>query len=269
MVIDGKLLSLKHQEKLKQELDALKKKSLRTPVVISFCNREDAPSVKYTDMKQKKAEEIGVKFIPLIYSSKTNISDLKQMIEENNQKSDVDGIMVQLPLSDRLNPFKEDLLDLIKPEKDIDGLTNEGRKIYLPATIKGTISILDSIKISFWEETFAVVGSEGEIGKPMVEVLKSYGARVLEIDKEIGDINTDLKSATVIISCTGQRDLIKPEMISGGVVLIDVGLGDFEEGCYEKARAYTPVTGGVGPMTVISLMENVVKSYELGNTEEK
>lgn len=258
MKIDGKALALKHEQKLRKEL--LKLKDTRSPEVISFCNKEDPPSLKYTKMKQQKALDLGINFQAHFFSTKTSIANLRQMIEKYNSDPGIDGILVQLPLPKRMNPFKKNLLNLINPKKDVDGLTEKGRRLFLPATVKGVLSIVEYLKIKMPNKAFVVAGSEGEVGKPMVDALKEKGAKVFKVDKNKGSLD-DLKKAGIIISTTGEQSLIKEEMVNKGAILIDVGLGDFDPSCFAKASFYTPKFGGVGPMTVISLMENVVASF--------
>lgn len=267
-IIDGKALAKKHEENLRQTLKQVQGDSgtKRNPSIVSFCNQDDPPSVKYTFMKLQKATDLGIDFIAEEFSADTPHDYLIRMVKQYNENPAIDGIMVQLPLPDELNVFKDDLLDLIDPEKDVDGLTGKGS--FLPATVRGVLSILDD-EIPEWKKRkIAIVGSEGEVGKPLSLELKSRGGKLgnlrggILIDKNVGDLNEDLKESDIVISATGQEGLIKPEMIKDGAILIDVGLGDFDPGCYEKASRYTPVTGGVGPMTVISLMENAVESYQ-------
>ena len=193
------------------------------------------------------------------FSANTPREYLEKMVNKYSKDSEIDGILVQLPLPENLNPFREGLLNLIPLEKDIDGLRDESP--YLPATVKAVISILDENVKEWKSEKIAVVGATGEVGKPMVKYLKENNVTVSEISRNLGNLDTDLKDADIIVSAVGEENLIKEEMIKNGVILIDVGLGDFDSGCYERASMYTPKTGGVGPMTVISLMENVVESY--------
>lgn len=260
-IIDGKKIAKKHEQNLKIRLNNLlvKLKTIK-PTVVSFCNIEDPPSVKYTFMKLTKAREVGIDFIAEEFSTNTPKSYLMEMVQKYVGDPNIDGIMVQLPLPPDLNIFKEDLLNLISPEKDVDGLTRQGK--FLPATVKAVLTILDE-KIPGWKKKLlAVIGSQGEVGKPLSIFLEKEKVKLLKIDKYEGDLLSDAKKADIIVSATGQKGLIKPEMIKDGSVLIDVGLGDFDPGCYGKAAQYTPVTGGVGPLTVVSLMENVVSSFE-------
>ena len=256
-VIDGKALAKQHEDALKNNLDTLKKD--RNPFVVSFCNQDDPSSLKYTFMKLQKARDLGIDFIAEEFSADTPEAKLAKLVKKYANNLSVDGILVQLPLPPELNPFKEELLNLIPPEKDVDGLTGKGP--FLSATVKGVISILNEYVKNWQGKIIAVVGATGEVGGDMILALKQMGLKPLGISRR-ADNFAELKKAQIIISATGHENLVKPDMVSEGAVLIDVGLGDFEEKCYDKASQYSPVTGGVGPMTVISLMENVVESYE-------
>jgi methylenetetrahydrofolate dehydrogenase (NADP+) / methenyltetrahydrofolate cyclohydrolase len=257
-LIDGKALAKSHEEALKNKLSSLNPK--RKPTIVSFCNREDGPSVKYTEMKRQKAYEIGIDFIVEEYSLTTVKDEIVEKIQRYNVDGNVDGIMMQLPIPEELNIFQQDFLEVLDPEKDVDGLVENSP--FLPATVKAVISILEECVPDWKSKTVGVVGSTGEVGKPLVKYLKENGVNVIETSRTVGDLENDLKVADVVISCVGKEHLIKPEMIKMEVVLIDVGLGDFDPGCFEKASFYTPKFGGVGPMTVISLMENAVDSFE-------
>lgn len=257
-IIDGRVLAKKHEQILKKKLAKIKK--TKNPAIVSFCNIEDPPSVKYTFMKFMKARQIGIDFMAEEFSANTDRSILSDLITQYVGDPNIDGIMVQLPLPPDLNIFKEDLLNLIPPEKDVDGITPRGN--FLSATVRAVLTILDE-EIEDWKEKIvAVVGSQGEIGKPLCNFLEGQNIKFLKIDKYEGNLLTDLKKADIIISATGQKGLIKQDMIKEGVILIDVGLGDFDKRCYKKASRYTPIFGGVGPVTVICLMENIIRSFQ-------
>jgi methylenetetrahydrofolate dehydrogenase (NADP+)/methenyltetrahydrofolate cyclohydrolase len=210
-------------------------------------------------LKRKKSQNIGINFKLKNYAPKDYqliVNDIKKLNMGPSQ-----GIMIQLPLPENFLPSgitQQEFLDLIDPERDIDGL--HSHSLFIPATVKGVLAILEAEKIDS-SLLIAVVGSEGLIGKSMVRWLGKKGFKVMEVDRNTKFTIKDLHQADVIISCTGVPSLIKPSEIKEGSVLIDVGLGDFDSECYKKASRYTESSGGVGPMTVISLMENVVMSY--------
>lgn len=260
-IIDGKKLALEYEQTVKEKLQDLKIK----PKVVSFLIGDDPNSVMYTNMKQQKASEVGIEFNPLCYPKDIPFEEIVKKIEELNHNEEISGIMIQLPLPKEFlkDHKKEELLELIDPGKDIDGLNPRLSK-FTPATAKGVLSILDSLNLDYEKTTFAVVGSEGEVGMAIAYELTNKGALVLKIDKKLPKTKLeDIKNADIIISATGVKNLINGEFIKKGAILIDVGLGDFDPACYDKASAYTPKVGGTGPMTVISLMENILKTTSI------
>lgn len=252
-IIDGKSLALKHEQKLKQQVE-----KLRRPLkMVSFVNPDDSASLMFTKMKQKKATEVGIEFESIETTTEYTVEIITALIKEFNYDPKISGIMFQLPLSYHLASHQPYLLNLIRSDKDVDGLSTHAK--FLSATVRGVFSILEDLDIGLLNKTVAVVGSEGSIGQTLTNKLIERGVEVIEVDvKNHSTSLQDVKHADIIISCTGVNRLIKPEMVKEGAILIDVGLGDFDLDCYIKASNYTPVKGGVGPMTVISLMENIV-----------
>lgn len=270
--INGRFIAKLYEDYIRQTLSDFKQKledaapglPIRQPSIVSFCNQEDPSSVKYTQLKREKAEELGIKFNIIYITPKTPFEFAKQKVLELNESGHIDGIMVQLPITDNLQNFKENLVELIIPEKDVDGLTEQGRKIFLPATIEAVLQILDTRNHDLTGKIIAVVGSEGEIGRPLVEQLqKRHPKQLIKVDLQLPDtsVENDLLSADYIFSSTGVRSLIKSEYLKTGVIVYDIGLGDIDPSVYEIASEYTPEIGGVGPNTVVALMRNVLKSY--------
>ena len=259
-IIDGKVLAERLGKELAEKLGELKER----PLVVSILIGNDPNSLLYTQMKQKKAEEFNIDFLPMKFKEQTSFENVSKQIKILNNNPEVKGIMIQLPIPrDFLRGMnKNDLIGLINPKKDIDGMQEESP--YLSATVKGVIKIVESLKLKVESLVFGVVGSEGEVGKPLVHELAGKGAReIIRVDKRLeGSDLLDLKRADVVISCTGVKGLVDAEMVKEGVIAIDVGLGDFDESVYEKASLYTPKFGGVGPLTIISLMENILEAAE-------
>lgn len=257
-IIDGKVLAEKLGDDLKKRLGDLKER----PLVVSILIGNDPNSLLYTQMKQKKAEEFNIDFLPMKFPVKTSFENVATQIKKLNNSPEVKGIMIQLPVPKDflINLHKNDLINLINPKKDIDGM-KQGSP-FLSATVKGVMKILEDLDLEYGNLVFGVIGSEGEVGKPLVHELAAKGAKeILRLDKRNPECDlNDLRKADVVISCTGVQGLIDAEMVKGGVIAIDVGLGDFDEGVYEKASLYTPKYGGVGPLTIISLMENILEA---------
>lgn len=263
-IIDGKALAEKLGKELSEKIGELSEK----PLVVSILIGSDPNSLLYTQMKQKKAEDFNIDFLPMKFSVKTSFENVSKQIKILNNNPEVKGIMIQLPVPrDFLRGMdKNELISLIKPSKDIDGMLPGSP--FLSATVKGVLKVLDFVAgdgdVEAWykNKIFGVVGSEGEVGKPLVHELAGKGAKeIIQLDKRNPECNMmDLQKADVVISCTGVQGLVTADEVCDGVIAIDVGLGDFDPGVYAKASLYTPKFGGVGPLTIISLMENILEA---------
>lgn len=274
-IIDGKKIALKRQEELVTKVKQLGK----TPTVVSIIVGDDPPSLLYTKMKQKKAQEVGINFQYMHFPSTEDFSQVGMTIIKLNQDITVDGVMVQLPLPKEFlgERSSDQLLQMINPVKDVDGLTGQGK--FLPAAVKAVMTIINEEQIPVNNRFVAVLGSSKLVGLPITEELKRRGARVMNTNSQTPHIASITKQADLIVSATGVENLLTGNMVKQGVVVIDVGtlviedqlsedgekkvVGDVDfESVYPKATKITPVPGGVGPLTVISLMENVVQATD-------
>lgn len=240
IVFDGRKFAEKLETELKSRVAEL---DLKPKLAIVLCG-DDPASVKYVEMKSAAAKRVGVE-----------VQIFKKLIEVDQDK--FEGVMVQLPSDENLN--------LISPEKDVDGLNTSSD--FVPATVKAIEKILDvalrELDIDIDDKLkIAIVGAKGNVGRPLLERMQRYGMAVTGFD--LGDDLNKLQDFKIVISCTGQKDLIKGEMVKEEFVGIDVGFpeSDFADGAAAKASFITPVPGGVGPMTVVSLLENVVNASE-------
>lgn len=261
-IISGTDLAKKHEYLLKEKIIGLSKK----PKIVSILIGDDPSSLLYTQMKQKKASSLGIGFDYMNFSETESFHNVVMTIIKLNNDPEISGIMVQLPLPKKFlqNNTTEDLLKNINLQKDVDGLTPNSP--FLPATVKAVMSIIHTIPSITNNKLFAVLGSEGQVGKALVKELKKQNFLVTEIDIKNSDFDfQNTKKADVVISCVGKDGIIKSDDIKENAILIDVGLGDFDKSCFDKAALYTPKIGGVGPVTVISLMENSVDSILLHN----
>lgn len=260
-IIDGKKLALEHEEKLRETLAIFSGK--RPPKLVSFVNQDDPPSLQYTGMKAKKAEELGIIFKIEEISPRTKYEEVSLKIAEYNKDADTDGIMVQLPIPQGLLDRREpkELLEQILPEKDVDGLTDKSPVI--PATVKGVRSILEAEGVlGKGKETRVIGGIHGVVGSGLVKVLYGIGERVLGVSKSDPNLKNKAREADVLISAVGQSNLVTEDMVKEGAVVIDIGKDVDFEMVSKKAGRITPPIGGVGPMTIISLMENLVEAYQ-------
>ncbi|MBI2022061.1 bifunctional 5,10-methylenetetrahydrofolate dehydrogenase/5,10-methenyltetrahydrofolate cyclohydrolase [Candidatus Daviesbacteria bacterium] len=301
-IIDGKKIAEVREKKLKEKIERLEFK----PKVVSILIGDDPPSVLYTQIKQKKAEELGITFEAIKLPEDVSFYQISQLIISLNEDKSVDGIMMQLPLPKNFlaSHKTSELLELIKKEKDVDGLTQDSP--FLTAAVEAVLTILEEEKIEVKAKYVVMVGASELIGLPIANELKKRGAMVKICDSQTPDIKVFTEKADILVSATGTPHLIKGDLVKTGVVVIDVGvmvisesvseapgsavetsdgskigkagrsvntdntdhtdttvLGDVDfESVAPKAFKITPVPGGVGPITVVSLMENVVKSAE-------
>lgn len=263
---DGKKVRDEILEVVKQQIDKMSKQPHLAVIWIG----DDFASARYIEAKQRAAEKVGIHFDTIKYSENAEHQDIKQKIKELSDDPEIDGIMIQVPV-----PAKFELLDLltvIKPEKDIDGLRfcSELTCTFRPPV---TLSILEAIRQSkavLASSVVTVIGKGYLVGSPMERILKGKVKELRTADASTPYLGTLTKDSDIIISATGQANLIKPEMIKKGVVLIDAGTtelggkltGDIDPKCHKLAKYYTPVPGGIGPVTVAMLMANVVSAVQ-------
>ncbi len=268
-IIDGKKISLERKELLKEKIAKLSSKL--TLVVISV---GDNPASKvYVGQKEKMAQEVGYNFKNLHFDVITT-SDLIKEIEELNKDSSITGIIVQLPLPSNID--KDKVLNSVSSLKDVDGLTNnsllklvKNEHSLIPCTPKGVMTLLDSYKIDVIGKRIVIVGRSELVGLPLFHLLLHRNATVTLCHSKTKDLKSYTREADILIVAVGKKGLITKDMVKDNAIIIDVGInrvdgklyGDVDAACIDKASLMTPVPGGVGPMTVISLMENV---YEAG-----
>lgn len=247
---DGK----KEAEKVADFLEETER-VLGKSLIIFQCDGKSEEST-YVRLKREMGERLGV-IVHVVFVA--SVDDLKNMIVDANEDETVDGILVQLPiLDDRLSILDrretEEMLGLIDPKKDVDGLNPESS--FVPAVVSATERIMDIFKVED-DQKIALVGSKGMVGKRLGERLKTLGFEFSGFD--MGDDLQKLKSFDVVLTATGVADLIKPEMVADGFVGIDLGFpkAEFSTGAVEKALLITPVPNGVGPLTVVALYENL------------
>jgi len=244
-VLDGK----KEAEKIAkflEESERLMGKSL----VILQCDGHTEEST-YVRLKREMGERLGVLVTVAFAKDK---DELMETLKEINIDETVDGILIQLPILGANKEETEQILSSINPAKDIDGLNPKSR--FIPAVVGAVERVMEIFNVDE-DQPVAVVGALGEVGKRLVPRLKQLDYQVTGLDK--GDDLNDLSKYEVIIGSTGVEGLIKGEMVGDGYVGIDLGYpkGDFSPEAYEKALMITPVPGGVGPLTIVSLFENL------------
>ena len=243
------------------------------PTLLILTVGDDVASKVYVRNKLKACEDVGIFARQIICDPDTTTSQIVRQIKCFNMMDEVDGIIVQLPLPEHID--KDTVIQAISPEKDVDGFSfiNQGKLQYNvkqhlePCTAKGIMSLLGNNMIDVSGRHVVIVGRSNIVGKPLSSMMLSEDATVTIVHSKTENIERYLKQADIIVSAVGKPKFISPEMIGSGQVLIDVGIskdengkvcGDFHSDCYVKSYAYTPVPGGVGPMTVAMLMMNTM-----------
>jgi len=236
---------------------------------------QNAASSLYVKMKLKSGEKIGIKVCCYEFYA-NEVSAIEKKILELNADISVNGIIIQLPIPLNLKY----LLNMIEPKKDVDGLGVVAQgKLALnqewlrPRTPFGIMYLLDFYNISVLGKDICVVGSSILVGQSLALMLLHAGATVSILNSNTKDIKSYIKNAKFIISATGKVGVITKDMVNADQTIIDVGIskvdgyifGDVSHDVYETVKNHTPVPGGVGPMTVASLMHNVIKAYDMQN----
>lgn len=233
-IIDGKAIAAQKLGELKSRI---KKLGIKPKLAIVMV-KGDAATEIYVRLKRKAAEEVGIE---------TEVVDSLEKVSP-----DADGIIVQLPY-----PNQKEIIAKIPFAKDVDGLT--GKSAFLPATVKGILAALAGFEIEGKDVT--IIGRSQEVGKPLALALIDLGATVTVCHSKTQNLKRKTKNADILVSATGKPGLVTAEMVKSGAVVIDVGSpkGDVNfENVSKTVLAITPVPGGIGPLTVISLLENTL-----------
>lgn len=276
-IIDGKLVSAHLRETVKRDTAAFIDKTGITPGLAVILVGENPASRVYVRNKHKACEEAGFKSIQIELPESTTENELLLKIEELNSDPDVHGILVQLPLPKHINEDK--VVNAISPEKDVDafhpvnvGKIMTGKYDFLPCTPAGIISLLEYYNISIEGKSCVVVGRSNIVGKPMSLLLLERNGTVTVTHSRTKDLASVTRGADILVVAIGKPNFITADMVKDGAVVIDVGINRLENGklagdvdfeaVKEKASYITPVPGGVGPMTITTLLRNTLKAAE-------
>jgi len=270
IILDGKKLSEEILNNLSREI---KNRRLKLALVVVLVG-EDAVSKIFIKQKEMACDRSGIVFRLFRLSAKIGLPELKKGINEIVRDSDNSGIVIQLPLPKQVSDVQE-ILNLIPPEKDVDVLSEEslgkfsqGTSPILPPTVSGVSHILKKYRIDVRGKNIVVVGAGRLVGYPLALWLLRENATVTVLNKYTQGLSSFTKKADILISGVGLPGLIKGNMVRKGVVVIDAGsslkggkiVGDIDFKSVSKKASYiTPVPGGVGPMTVACLLENLIK----------
>lgn len=278
ILLDGRVVAAARREALKLKVDSFRQKTGRAPHLAVLLVGADPASQVYVRNKEKACHKLGMDSAVHNLSAETTQDSLNQWIEKLNLDPKVDGILVQLPLPKHLSV--DPVLRSIMPEKDADGLTYvsagylmAGKAIVNPCTPSGIMHILEHYKINVSGMNAVVIGRSQIVGKPMALLLNDANATVTICHSKTRDLRFFTKNADIVVVAAGQKRFLGKDDFKQGSIIIDVGMhgtgggelcGDvrFEE-MADIASAITPVPGGVGPMTITTLLENTVLLAEL------
>ena len=271
--MDGKRLALSSEEELKMRVAALLEKKNFVPILATILVGSDPASATYVKMKGNACERIGMKSIKVELGSDTTTEELLSKIGELNSNPEVHGILLQHPVPDQID--ERLCFDAIDIKKDVDGVTclgfgnmSMGEKAFGSCTPQGIMRLLHEYKIEITGKHAVVVGRSPILGKPMAMMLLNENATVSICHSKTINLEEHLMKADIIVGAVGIPKFIKSNWIKDGAVVIDAGYhpekcGDIDlEGIINRCSAYTPVPGGVGPMTINTLILQTVEACE-------
>ena len=276
-IIDGKELARSIRGEVKKEVDNLREKNVIPKLAVIMVGDNSASKV-YVKNKSKACQECGVEFEEILLDANTSMETLLSIIDKLNERTDINGILLQSPIPKDLNI--QEAFERISYKKDVDGFNpvNVGKLMigedtFISCTPYGIINMLEAYNIEIEGKHAVIIGRSNIVGKPLAQCLLRNNATVTICHSKTRDISQITKTADILISAVGRVNMVTSEMVKEGAVVIDVGMnrnddgklvGDVDfENVKEKASYITPVPGGVGPMTIAMLMNNVVKATKI------
>jgi bifunctional protein folD len=276
-IIDGKELARSIRGEVKKEVDNLREKNVIPKLAVIMVGDNSASKV-YVKNKSKACQECGVEFEEILLDANTSMETLLSIIDKLNERTDINGILLQSPIPKDLNI--QEAFERISYKKDVDGFNpvNVGKLMigedtFISCTPYGIIKMLEAYNIEIEGKHAVIIGRSNIVGKPLAQCLLRNNATVTICHSKTRDISQITKTADILISAVGRVNMVTSEMVKEGAVVIDVGMnrnddgklvGDVDfENVKEKASYITPVPGGVGPMTIAMLMNNVVKATKI------
>ena len=273
-LIDGKKLAKKIREKLKTSCEELKEKGI-TPKLAVIIVGDDKASQVYIKNKSKVCDELEIEFEEFILDQNTQQEELIELIKKLNNDNNIHGILLQSPIPVHLDI--NEALKTINPQKDVDGFNpvNVGKlclnqDTFVPCTAYGIMKLFEAYDIDLTGKNVTILGRSNTVGKPLIQCCLNKNATVTVCHSKTKNLKEYTKNADIVISAIGKNKVITEDMIKLGAVVIDVGINRGEDGkltgdvdfenVSKKASYITPVPGGVGPMTIAMLMNNVIKA---------
>lgn len=276
MVLDGRALATQIEDDLRSRVTVLKQKTGRTPILATILVGDDGASATYVRMKGNACRRVGMESIKVELGQDTSTEQLLAEIATLNANPDVHGILLQHPVPHQID--ERACFDAIDLRKDVDGVTclgfgrmSMGEQAYGSATPQGIMTMLQAYGIEIAGKHAVVVGRSAILGKPMAMMLLAANATVTICHSRTSNLAELVKQADIIVGAVGKAELIQHDWIKAGAVVVDAGfhprdgggVGDIQLAQIEQvASAYTPVPGGVGPMTITTLIRQTVEAAE-------
>lgn len=278
-MINGKKLAKETREKLKLKCDELKEKGINPKFAAIMVGNDNASQI-YIRNKSKACEEIGIEFEEYLLSENIEQKELIEKIKELNNRKDIHGILLQSPIPANLDI--NEAFRTIAPEKDVDGFNplNIGKlclnqDTFVSCTPFGIMKMFEAYGIELEGKDVTIIGRSNIVGKPLIQCCLNKNATVTVCHSKTKNLKAHTQNADIIIVAIGKSKFLKADMIKEGAVVIDVGINRDSEGkitgdadfdnILSKASFITPVPGGVGPMTIAMLMNNIIKAATIQN----
>ena len=279
-LIDGKKIAAELRNKLKVEVDGIKKKFNKVPGLAVILIGDLAPSQIYVKNKEKSAKEVGLNSEVIRYANDIDENTILKKINDLNEDKSVSGILVQLPLPKHIN--KKKVIESISPSKDVDGFhpmnvgnLSSGYESSVPCTPLGCYLLLKKIEPNLSGKKAVIIGRSNLNGKPMAQLLLKENCTVTITHSKTKNLKSECQLADIIIAAVGIPELVKGDWVKKDSIIIDVGINKIDKGIVgdvdfdqvsKRAKALTPVPGGVGPMTIACLIKNTIDCFKRINS---
>ena len=276
-IIDGKQISAQVKQAVAEEVAQLKTEGIHPGLAVVLVGDNPASKV-YVGSKEKACEQLGIYSEKYLLPGETTEEELLELVEKLNHKPEINGILVQLPLPEQIN--EETIINAIDPIKDVDAFhpNNVGKIMigdfdFLPCTPAGIMDLIASTSVSIEGKNCVVIGRSNIVGKPMAMLLLHKNGTVTICHSRTQNLAEITRKADILVAAVGRANFVTGDMVKEGAVVIDVGMNRLENGklcgdvnfaeASKKAGYITPVPGGVGPMTIATLMRNTVTAAKL------
>ena len=273
LIMDGKSVAKETEEALKERVEKIKKERGYVPTLATILVGNDPASATYVKMKGNACERVGMKSLKVELPETTTTEELLDKIIDLNSNTEVSGILLQHPVPSQIDERK--CFDAIDISKDVDGVTclgfgnmSMGEKAFGSCTPQGIMRLLDYYELELEGKHAVVVGRSPILGKPMAMMLLNKNATVTICHSRTKDLKEHIKNADIVVGAVGIPRFIEADWIKDGAIIIDAGYhpeqcGDIDlDGCSNRSLAYTPVPGGVGPMTINTLILQTIEACE-------